>query len=172
LADCGLTNYWGYNSIGFFAPDPRFLPNGAIAEVKSAVKRLHEVGIEVILDVVYNHTGEGDQRGPIYSYKGIDNSTYYLISNRPDEPYENFAGTGNTLNCANRAVRKMIMDSVRHWADQMHVDGFRFDLASIFTRNADGSVDSGFIASGPMTLEDLPSGRGPVMRTEVDRKRP
>jgi len=138
-------NYWGYAPVSFFAPHNGYLGGNSTAsrynEFRAMVKALHAADIEVILDVVYNHTGEGDHRGPIYSYKGIDNSTYYLISNRPDEPYENFAGTGNTLNCANRAVRKMIMDSVRHWADQMHVDGFRFDLASIFTRNADGSVN-------------------------------
>jgi glycogen operon protein len=106
------------------------------------VKALHRADIEVLLDVVYNHTAEGDHRGPVYSFKGIDNSTYYLMADRPDAPYENFSGAGNTLNCANRYVRKMIMDSVRHWANDMHVDGFRFDLASIFTRNLDGSVNA------------------------------
>ena len=138
-------NYWGYAPLNFFAPHNGYLGSQTVTsqhnEFREMVKALHAADIEVILDVVCNHTAEGDHRGPIYSYKGIDNSTYYLISNRPGEPCENFSGTGNTLNCANRAVRKMIMDSVRHWASEMHVDGFRFDLASIFTRNADGSVN-------------------------------
>lgn len=139
-------NYWGYAPLNFFAPHNGYLKSKAIRsqhnEFREMVKALHEADIEVILDVVYNHTGEGDHTGPIYSYKGVDNSTYYLISNRPGAPYENFSGTGNTLNCANRAVRKMVMDSVRHWACEMHVDGFRFDLASVFTRNADGSINT------------------------------
>lgn len=138
-------NYWGYSPINFFAAHNGYVGTGATAVQHNAframVRALHEADIEVVLDVVYNHTGEGDQRGPIYSYKGIDNSTYYLMSGRPEQPYANFSGTGNTLNCPNRAVRKMVMDSVRHWANDMHVDGFRFDLASIFTRNADGSVN-------------------------------
>ena len=106
------------------------------------VKALHAANIEVILDVVYNHTGEGDDRGPMYSFKGIDNSTYYLMSGDPKAPYENFSGTGNSLNCANRYVRKMIVDSMRFWVRDMHVDGFRFDLASIFARNLDGSINT------------------------------
>jgi isoamylase len=138
-------NYWGYEPLSFFAPHNGYLSSPGRKnqhdEFREMAAALHEAGIEVVLDVVYNHTGEGDHTGPIYSYKGIDNSTYYLIADRPGEPYENFSGTGNTLNCANRAVRKMIMDSVRHWACEMNVDGFRFDLASIFTRSADGSVD-------------------------------
>ena len=104
------------------------------------VKALHAADIEVILDVVYNHTAEGDQSGPVYSFKGIDNSTYYLMSGRPGA-YENFSGTGNTLHCSNRYVRKMIVDSMRYWVKEMHVDGFRFDLASVFTRNDDGSFN-------------------------------
>ena len=139
-------NYWGYNPLSFFAPHHGYLRGDGIAshhnEFRAMVKALHAANIEVLMDVVYNHTGEGDHRGPIYSFKGIDNSTYYLIADRPATPYENFSGTGNTLNCANRYVRKMIMDSVRHWAHEMHVDGFRFDLASIFTRNADGSINA------------------------------
>ena len=138
-------NYWGYSPVNFFAPHHGYLGSTTGTAQHDAframVKALHEADIEVVLDVVYNHTGEGDQTGPRYSFKGIDNSTYYLISDRPDEPYANFSGTGNTLNCANRAVRKLVMDSVRHWARDMRVDGFRFDLASIFTRNADGSVN-------------------------------
>ena len=139
-------NYWGYMPLNFFSPHHDYLSDHAVKaqhnEVRDMIKALHQADIEVILDVVYNHTGEGDHTGPVYSYKGIDNSTYYLMADRPDAPYENFSGTGNTLNTANRAVRKMIMDSVRHWAHEMHVDGFRFDLASLFTRNPDGSVNA------------------------------
>lgn len=139
-------NYWGYMPLNFFSPHPGYLSDRTVQaqhnEVRDMIRALHQAEIEVVLDVVYNHTGEGDHNGPVYSYKGIDNSTYYLMANRPDAPYENFSGTGNTLNTANRAVRKMIMDSARHWAKEMHVDGFRFDLASLFTRKADGSVNA------------------------------
>ncbi len=139
-------NYWGYMPLNFFSPHHGYLSDHAVKaqhnEVRDMIKALHQADIEVVLDVVYNHTGEGDHTGPVFSYKGIDNSTYYLMADRPDAPYENFSGTGNTLNTANRAVRKMIMDSVRHWAHEMHVDGFRFDLASLFTRNPDGSVNA------------------------------
>ena len=153
-------NYWGYAPLNFFAPHNGYLVRRAAGsqhdQFREMVDALHAAGIEVVLDAVYNHTGEGDQTGPTYSYKGIDNSTYYLISERPDQPYANFSGTGNTLNCANAAVRKMIMDSVRHWAQDMGADGFRFDLASIFTRNADGSVN---LAEAPL-LSDMASDPG------------
>lgn len=139
-------NYWGYMPLNFFSPHHGYLSDHTLKaqhnEFREMVKALHQADIEVVLDVVYNHTGEGDHTGPVYSYKGIDNSTYYLMADRPGAPYENFSGTGNTLNCANRYVRKMIMDSVRHWAQEMHVDGFRFDLASLFTRKVDGSVNA------------------------------
>jgi len=139
-------NYWGYMPLNFFSPHPGYLSDHSVQaqhnEVRDMIRALHQADIEVVLDVVYNHTGEGDHNGPVYSYKGIDNSTYYLMADRPDAPYENFSGTGNTLNTANRAVRKMIMDSARHWVKEMHVDGFRFDLASLFTRKADGSVNA------------------------------
>jgi len=139
-------NYWGYMPLNFFSPHHGYLSDDTVKaqhkEFQEMVKALHQADIEVVLDVVYNHTGEGDHTGPVYSYRGIDNSTYYLMADRPGAPYENFSGTGNTLNSANRYVRKMIMDSVRHWAHEMHVDGFRFDLASLFTRNPDGSVNS------------------------------
>jgi len=138
-------NYWGYMPLNFFSPHIGYLSDHTVKaqhnECRDMIKALHQADIEVVLDVVYNHTAEGEQTGPVYSYKGIDNSTYYLMTDRPDAPYENFSGTGNTLNTANRAVRKMIMDSVRHWVQEMHVDGFRFDLASLFTRNPDGSVN-------------------------------
>lgn len=139
-------NYWGYMPLNFFSPHHDYHRGHSIAAQHNAfrdmVKALHAADIEVVLDVVYNHTGEGDHTGPIYSYKGIDNSTYYLMADRPAAPYENFSGTGNTLHCANRYVRKMIMDSARHWVREMHVDGFRFDLASVFARNADGSINT------------------------------
>ncbi len=139
-------NYWGYMPLNFFSPHRGYLSDHTVKaqhnEVRDMIKALHRANMEVVLDVVYNHTGEGDHMGPVYSYKGIDNSTYYLMADRPDAPYENFSGTGNTLNTANRYVRKMIIDSVRHWANEMHVDGFRFDLASLFTRKADGSVNA------------------------------
>jgi glycogen operon protein len=105
------------------------------------VKALHEAGIEVILDVVYNHTGEGNERGPTFSFKGIDNSTYYMPSEDPNHPYADYTGTGNTLDCANPAVRQLVVDSLRYWTREMHVDGFRFDLASVFSRNEDGSIN-------------------------------
>lgn len=153
-------NYWGYAPLNFFAPHNGYLVRGAVdsqhEEFREMVDALHAADIEVAIDVVYNHTGEGGDAGPVYSFKGIDNSTYYLISGRPEQPYADFSGTGNTLNCANPAVRKMIMDSVRHWAHDMGVDGFRFDLASVFTRNADGSVN---LAEAPL-LSDMASDPG------------
>lgn len=136
---------WGYMPLTFFAPHHEYASSKDLCrqhdEFREMVKALHQADIEVILDVVYNHTCEGDESGPIYSYKGIDNSTYYMISSDPYHPYADFAGTGNTLNCANRYVRHVILDSMRYWANEMHVDGFRFDLASIFSRNPDGSIN-------------------------------
>jgi glycogen operon protein len=153
--DASDGNYWGYDPLDFFAPHDGYLATrGATAqhdEFRAMVKALHAADIEVVLDAVYNHTGEGNHTGPVYSYKGICNSTYYLLTHTPEAPYANFSGTGNTLHCANRAVRKLIMDSIRHWAHEMHVDGFRFDLASVFTRNADGSVN----AEDPPVLSDM-----------------
>ena len=144
--DASDGNYWGYMPLNFFSPHHGYLSDHTVqtqhSELRNMIKALHQAGIEVVLDVVYNHTGEGDNTGPVYSYKGIDNSTYYLMADRPDAPYENFSGTGNTLNTADRYVRKMIMDSAHHWSHEMHIDGFRFDLASIFTRKADGSVNT------------------------------
>lgn len=139
-------NYWGYMPLSFFAPHQGYATGQAASaceqhhEFRAMVKALHQAGIEIILDVVYNHTGEGNHNGPVYSFKGIDNSTYYMMSDRPWDPYENFSGTGNTLHCANHSVRKMIVDSLRYWVTEMHVDGFRFDLGSIFTRDSDGAV--------------------------------
>ena len=144
LVHHGLSNYWGYNTIGFFAPDPRFLPAGAIAEFKTAVKRLHEAGIEVILDVVYNHSGEGNHLGPTLSFRGIDNLSYYRL--RDDHRlYQNVTGTGNTLNLDHPRVLQMVMDSLRYWAIDMHVDGFRFDLGTALGRvNGEYSQDCAF----------------------------
>jgi isoamylase len=136
LPEKGLTNYWGYNSIGFFAPDVRYATKGLgnqVWEFKSMVKRLHSAGIEVILDVVYNHTGEGNHLGPTLSLKGIDNVAYYrLDENR--RFYVDFTGTGNSLNMLHPRTIQLIMDSLRYWVTEMHVDGFRFDLAPVLAR--------------------------------------
>ena len=137
----GLRNYWGYNSIGFFAPEMRYSASGTLGEFKTMVKTLHAAGIEVILDVVYNHTGEGDHTGPTLSFRGIDNAIYYRLD--PDHPrrYLNPTGTGNSLNSAHRVVLALIMDSLRYWVEEMHVDGFRFDLATTLARNTHGAYD-------------------------------
>jgi isoamylase len=135
LVERGLTNYWGYNTIGFFAPDVRYSATGEpVSEFKTMVKRLHDAGIEVILDVVYNHTGEGNHLGPTLSFRGIDNAAYYRLN--PDDPstYVDYTGTGNTLDATSPRVLQLIMDSLRYWIIEMHVDGFRFDLASALAR--------------------------------------
>jgi isoamylase len=134
LVERGLRNYWGYNSIGFLAPEPRYLASGSIAEFKTMVKVLHSAGLEVILDVVYNHTAEGNHMGPTLSLKGIDNSTYYRLSPANPRYYNDYTGTGNTLNMRHPRVLQLIMDSLRYWVLEMHVDGFRFDLAATLAR--------------------------------------
>lgn len=137
-------DYWGYMPLNFFSPHAQYASSGADEkhlEFKNMVKAFHHAGIGVVLDVVYNHTCEGDHRGPIYSYKGIDSASYYMISSDPTNPYANYSGTGNTLNFGRGHVRKMVTDSLRHWKREMHIDGFRFDLASIFSRNSDGSIN-------------------------------
>jgi len=145
LAARGLTNYWGYNTIAFFAPDPRFLPTGSIAAFKTAVKRLHEAGIEVILDVVYNHSGEGNHLGPTLCFRGIDNLSYYRL-HEDRRYYRDVTGTGNTLNIDHPRVLQLVMDSLRYWADEMHVDGFRFDLCTTLAReNGDYAQGSAFL---------------------------
>ncbi len=138
-------NYWGYMTLNFFSPHMSYAsrPEAGNAEFKSMVKALHSAGIEVILDVVYNHTAEADHLGPVYSFKGIDNSSFYLLNSGGTLPYANYSGTGNTLNCADPFIRNLILDSLRYWVTEMHVDGFRFDLASILTRSEDGSIDWG-----------------------------
>jgi isoamylase len=137
LVERKLSNYWGYNSIGYFAPDSRFAVSGAgdqIAEFKSMVRTLHAAGIEVILDVVYNHTAEGNQMGPTICFRGVDNGAYYRLS--PDQPryYMDYTGCGNTLNMRHPRALQLIMDSLRYWILEMHVDGFRFDLAAALAR--------------------------------------
>jgi glycogen operon protein len=133
-------NYWGYMTLNFFAPHQAYARGNAHDEFRAMVKAFHAAGLEVWLDVVFNHTCEGDQQGPTYSYRGIDNASYYLLT--PDRRfYLNDTGCGNTLRCANVAVRSLVQNSLEYYTDEMHVDGFRFDLASIFTRNADGSIN-------------------------------
>ncbi|MGA9370125.1 MAG: glycogen debranching protein GlgX, partial [Steroidobacteraceae bacterium] len=127
-------NYWGYNTIGFFAPERRYSATGQISEFKTMVKALHSAGIEVILDVVYNHTAEGSELGPTLSMRGIDNAAYYRLSPENPRYYMDFTGTGNTLNLQHPRVLQLIMDSLRYWVQEMHVDGFRFDLASALAR--------------------------------------
>src|SRR3712207_4288868 len=137
LAERGLTNYWGYNSIGFFAPDVRYSSRGLgnqVYEFKTMVKTFHAAGIEVILDVVYNHTGEGNHMGPTLSLKGIDNTAYYRLSEESARFYHDFTGTGNSLNMRHPRSLQLVMDSLRHWVTEMHVDGFRFDLAPVLAR--------------------------------------
>ncbi len=135
LAERGLSNYWGYNTIGFFAPDVRYSATGEpVSEFKTMVKRLHDAGIEVILDVVYNHTGEGNHLGPTLSFRGIDNAAYYRLNPEDQRLYVDYTGTGNTLDATSPRVLQLIMDSLRYWVTEMHVDGFRFDLASTLAR--------------------------------------
>src|SRR6202051_4886812 len=143
LLDKGLTNYWGYNTIGFFAADPRYLASGAITEFKQMVAHLHDAGLEVILDVVYNHTAEGNERGPTLSFKGIDNASYYRLQPDNRRFYINDAGTGNTVNLSHPRVLQMVTDSLRYWVNEMHVDGFRFDLATIRAREPYGFDEGG-----------------------------
>ncbi len=143
--DChpGLVNYWGYAPVSFFAPHPAYSarqdPCGPVEEFRDMVKALHRAGIEVILDVVFNHTAEGQQDGPTLCFRGIDNCCYYMLGSDRSR-YANYSGCGNTLNANHPIVRRMIVDSLRYWVTEMHVDGFRFDLASILTRDASGQV--------------------------------
>ena len=138
LEERGLVNYWGYNTLGFFAPDARYAATNntldAVQQFKTMVRGLHSAGIEVILDVVYNHTAEGNQLGPTLSWRGVDNASYYMLS--PEDPryYMDFTGCGNVPNMSHPRVLQLMMDSLRYWATEMHVDGFRFDLASTLAR--------------------------------------
>jgi isoamylase len=159
--DCpdGLVNYWGYSPISFFAPHTEYCtckdPRGALNEFRDLVKALHRNGIEVILDVVFNHSAEGDENGPTLCYRGLENSVYYLID-EADGSYRNYSGTGNTLNANNPIVRRMILDCLHYWVEVMHVDGFRFDLAAILSRD-----ESGVPMNNPPLLWDIDS--DPVM---------
>ncbi len=148
LLEKGLTNYWGYNSIGFFAPDPRYASNklNALREFKEMVASIHEAGLEVILDVVYNHTAEGNESGPTLSFRGIDNSTYYSLIPDKKRYYINDTGTGNTMDLNHARVIQMVTDSLRYWVEQTHVDGFRFDLGTVLARESNGfDRQSGFL---------------------------
>jgi len=155
--DCprGLVNYWGYAPVSFFAPHQAYSscqdPLGPLDEFRDMVKALHRAGIEVILDVVFNHTAEGHHGGPTLSFKGIDNSVYYILDRDPSR-YANYSGTGNTFNASHPIVRRLILDSLRYWVQEMHVDGFRFDLASILARDSSGEV-----MSNPPVLWDIES---------------
>jgi isoamylase len=134
LLDKGLKNYWGYDSVGFFAPERRYSSSGMAQEFKEMVRRLHSAGLEVILDVVYNHTGEGNQMGPTLCFRGLDNFNYYRLADNDRRFYMDYTGTGNTLNMTKPMVLKLIMDSLRYWVLEMHIDGFRFDLAAALAR--------------------------------------
>jgi isoamylase len=139
----GLVNYWGYLPVSFFAPHQAYSssrdPVGAVDEFRDMVKALHRAGIEIFLDVVFNHTAEGDHHGPTLSFRGLDNATYYMLE-ADRSRYANYSGTGNTLNGNHPIVRRMILDSLRYWVETMHVDGFRFDLASVLDRDESGNV--------------------------------
>ncbi|MBL0420990.1 glycogen debranching protein GlgX [Ramlibacter sp. AW1] len=141
LAEKGLRNYWGYNSLGYFAPETRYSSTGRVYEFKSMVRTLHSAGFEVILDVVYNHTCEGNHLGPTLSLRGIDNASYYILQPDQRRYYEDFTGCGNTVNLENPHALQLVMDSLRYWVQEMHVDGFRFDLASALAREA-GKVEN------------------------------
>ncbi len=159
LLEKGLTNYWGYNSIGFFAPDPRYAsaPDQCLREFKEMVASFHDAGLEVILDVVYNHTAEGNERGPTLSFKGIDNASYYRLLPDNKRFYINDTGTGNTVNLSHPNVLEMVTDSLRYWVSELHVDGFRFDLGTILAREPNGfDNQSGFLKA---------CNQDPVLRT-------
>lgn len=141
LAEKGLQNYWGYNTLAYFAPEMRYSASGKVKEFKTMVKTLHSAGIEVILDVVYNHTCEGNQLGPTLSMRGVDNDSYYIINVENRRYYDDFTGCGNTVNLEHPRALQLVMDSLRYWAEEMHVDGFRFDLASALAREA-GKVEN------------------------------
>ena len=173
LVDRGLANYWGYNTIGFLAPHHRYSSarqrGEQVSEFKTMVKALHEAGIEVILDVVYNHTAEGDHRGPTLSFRGIDNAAYYRLDGSEPWRYLDYTGCGNSLNARNPHALQLVMDSLRYWVLEMHVDGFRFDLASALARELH-DVDrlSTFFEPGPAGPGRLP---GQADRRAVGRRR-
>jgi len=168
--DCppGLVNYWGYAPSSFFSPHQAYSSQrhgtGVVGEFRDMVKALHRAGIEVILDVVFNHTTEGNHSGPTLSFRGVDNSTYYILE-QDRSRYANYTGTGNTLNANHPVVRRMIVDSLRYWVEEMHVDGFRFDLASILTRDSSGCP----LANPPVLwdIESEPSLAGTKLMAEA-----
>jgi isoamylase len=143
----GLRNFWGYNPIAFFAAEPRYLSDGGLDEVKTMVHRLHDAGIEVILDMVFNHTAEGDHSGPTLSFRGIDNAAYYYLEPEEMRRYRDYTGCGNSLYLDHPRVMQMVMDALRYWAEEIHVDGFRLDLATTLARGEDGRFDrhAGFL---------------------------
>ncbi|MAL99236.1 MAG: glycogen debranching enzyme GlgX [Alteromonadaceae bacterium] len=143
LLEQGLRNYWGYNSIGFFAPHRAYMAGDSVSEFKEMVARFHAANLEVILDVVYNHTAEGNELGPTLSFKGIDNASYYRLMPEKPRYYIDDTGTGNTVNLSHPRVLQMVTDSLRYWAEEMRVDGFRFDLATILAREPDGFDEAG-----------------------------
>jgi glycogen operon protein len=145
LGDRGLTNYWGYNTLGFFCPDPRYAATAhPREEFRAMARRLHEAGFELLLDVVYNHTPEGDDRGPSLSWRGLDNLSWYRLPDNAKDRFENYSGCGNTLDIRHPRVLQMVLDSLRYWVQDMHVDGFRFDLAPVL-----GRASPGFERDGP-----------------------
>ena len=149
LADKGLNNYWGYNTLGYFCPDPRYAaasdkPADVRSEFRRMVQRLHAAGLEVLLDVVYNHTPEGDERGPTLSWRGLDNASWYRLADAHRERHVNWTGCGNTVDIRHPRVLQMVMDSLRHWVQDFHIDGFRFDLAPVLGRG-----NPGFERDGP-----------------------
>ena len=145
LVERGLRNYWGYNTLAFFAPEPAYLPNGQTNDLRMAIRRLHSAGIEVILDVVYNHTAEGNEMGPTLSWRGLDNASYYRLIPGEERYYINDTGCGNTVNVSHPRVLQMVMDSLRYWAESYRIDGFRFDLGVTLGREGTGfDPGSGF----------------------------
>jgi glycogen operon protein len=146
LVERGLSNYWGYNTVAFFAPEPSYMANGALGEFKTLVQHLHDAGIEVFIDVVYNHTAEGGHMGPTLSFRGIDNASYYRLLPGNERHYQDFTGCGNALDLHHPRVLQLVMDSLRYWVEEMHVDGFRFDLATTLARErANFDQHSGFL---------------------------
>ena len=168
LLDLGLSNYWGYHPLGYFAPEPRYSSNGPITAVndfKTMVRELHRAGIEVMIDVVYNHTGEGDHRGPTLSFRGIDNRAYYKLSPQDPRFYLDYTGTGNTLDPGKPYVLQLITDSLRYWVTEMGVDGVRFDLAAALARelhDVDHDLDARAVQLADHRLEVVDRGEGAV----------
>ncbi len=145
LAERGLPNYWGYNTLGYFCPDPRYAASADVrTEFRQMVQRLHKAGLEVLMDVVYNHTPEGDERGPTLSWRGLDNTSWYRLPEQTRDRFENWTGCGNTVDIRHPRVLQMVMDSMRHWVQDFHIDGFRFDLAPVLGRG-----NHGFERDGP-----------------------